>query len=570
MHTNLAGEWRVILLECLPGESACAQKLAGMNPDQTIRAGRNLRVKFPFFFGRLKLIRQFHLRPEQIHADHEYFLNLGALGSIDRTYLNGRLIGSRGLATGDGNYISAWSAPRSYRIGPELLRTGVNTITIELIVLDEKAGLHRTPVHISGADSSQYRLKFLYEYIPVGITLLFLFTSIYVLAILVFRLTPPGYIYFFLAAFAYIFFSLHYFEFPIPVDYAWFYRLHLLSGYVTSGFNVLFFMHVLGYRQSGLIKPILICTLAGGVAHLLFGELYSIFILSRVAHGLVFLLLVGVTLAFLVISTRESTGSLRRVLLLFLIPSVAIAALMNGWDYLVRLDLINGPYIFNYSAYGYFLVILVLNSYQLQSSTRRVLEYRSRLSNERNRIAGDLHDWVGSELTGAIMFLEARSRTDGQLQSLVYQLKEILERLRDLVFFLNRPDEEAYDLHAVIGEYIERLIESGRYTAQKNLQEISLSLAVSLHAQKIFYEWMANCLRHGDARHFHIRWELRRGKAVLVIQSDGASFSWNGKRTSGMGVGLSSMSQRARQIGARVRSVAIPDGTLFVLTVPVP
>lgn len=192
---------------------------------------------------------------------------------------------------------------------------------------------------------------------------------------------------------------------------------------------------------------------------------------------------------------------------------------------------------------------------------------RIRHATERERLLGEVHDSIGARLSTALMQLPANS----QQSELRRILESALEYARDLSTILRMPTQDSSFEEDVAG-YIRTLdglpgiqIE---FTFDPALNTIEGQQRIDL--TRIFQEWTSNCVRHGGARQFTIRFHKRKNHIVIGIRSNGLSFAWRGQEDSpGAGSGLRGIVSRSQRLAGRARSFASPDqnGSIFVLQV---
>lgn len=190
----------------------------------------------------------------------------------------------------------------------------------------------------------------------------------------------------------------------------------------------------------------------------------------------------------------------------------------------------------------------------------RERELTAKLESERARIAGEIHDVVGSELT--VLMLESEDpKTD--MKSLGQRLRLVLESIRDLVFLLNNKTSLAETLEDQITVFAHRLGETRKYEIGVDLQKCGrvLGLDRSLHLHRIFTEWMNNTIRHAKPERVDIRLAQTKENIVLEISHNGLAFDWDGKPNAS---GLGNIARRAAKMRARVGAA----GTRFWLEIP--
>ncbi len=204
----------------------------------------------------------------------------------------------------------------------------------------------------------------------------------------------------------------------------------------------------------------------------------------------------------------------------------------------------------------------------------RLYEQSRELSilSERNRLALDLHDVVSQKLFSLILTAEAAStllaRGEAPAAALdrVQELaREALEELRSLILGLRPPELERDGLVGVLRKEIAML---------SRVHGISIELEADGSPQRgeetilrIADEALHNAVRHSGAR----RIIVRLGQGAVEVQDDGVGFEPAAARLGSTHLGLTSMEERARELGGRLHISSTPGGgTTVRLEVPRP
>jgi signal transduction histidine kinase len=204
----------------------------------------------------------------------------------------------------------------------------------------------------------------------------------------------------------------------------------------------------------------------------------------------------------------------------------------------------------------------------LQRSRERLVGAREE---ERRRLRRDLHDGLGAQLAalnvqaGSIRRLIS-SDPEGA-DELVVELREELRTaiadIRRLVYDLRPPALDELGLLAALRQLAERYgIEGERVRVEVQLPEdlSPLPAAVEVAVYRIAQEAMTNVVRHARANRCVARLAVK-GDVTLEIIDDGVGIPE--ERTAG--VGLSSMRERAAELGGSCIVQSIPEGGTQVL-----
>ena len=214
----------------------------------------------------------------------------------------------------------------------------------------------------------------------------------------------------------------------------------------------------------------------------------------------------------------------------------------------------------------------VLLTADLQRSRERLVTAREE---ERRRLRRDLHDGLGPQLAAQTLKVgSARSlyprdpaAADTLLSELEGDLEVILSDVRRLVYNLRPP---ALDELGLIGAIREAATQYGTNGLKFSIDtpELlpALPAAVEVAAYRIVQEALTNVVRHARARNCAVRL-LIDDELRLEVSDDGAGLPVN--RTAG--VGLSSMHERAAELGGEWSVEASPTGGTRVLArLPLP
>jgi PAS domain S-box-containing protein len=219
-----------------------------------------------------------------------------------------------------------------------------------------------------------------------------------------------------------------------------------------------------------------------------------------------------------------------------------------------------------------------------EAATRAQAELVGRMisvqEDERRRIARDLHDHLGQQLTGLRLKLElvAQSRSGAETQQRVSEAQKVAEQLdRHLDFFTAELRPSALDdlglasaLRQLVREWSENFGIGVEFHTDGSGERLDRD--VETHLYRIAQEALNNVYKHAGARRVGVLLERRNDRLVLIIEDDGAGFHLdqplNGDHRS---LGLLGMQERAALIGGRMEIETVPGhGTTVFLQLPSP
>jgi len=200
---------------------------------------------------------------------------------------------------------------------------------------------------------------------------------------------------------------------------------------------------------------------------------------------------------------------------------------------------------------------------------------------ERRRIARDLHDGVGQQVTALRLLLDVlgNGAPDESLRHRIGQTQSVLEELDkrlDLLTSELRP--VALDLGAVsaIDQFVTEWSNTFGIAAVfkcAGLENLRLSPEVETHLYHVVQEALNNIAKHAKAQHVYVRFEQCDHLLVLTITDDGCGFDLTerarARARARHGLGLVGMRERAVIINATIDVQSAPGrGTTITLRLP--
>ncbi len=194
---------------------------------------------------------------------------------------------------------------------------------------------------------------------------------------------------------------------------------------------------------------------------------------------------------------------------------------------------------------------------------------------EKLRIRRDLHDGVGPLLAAATLQVDALGRRlDGEDEQgaeltgrIVEELQRALQEVRSVVEGLRPAVLDQLGLAAALDEHALALRDAG-LGVHVHVDDTAESAgpAALLAAFRVTTEAMTNALKHADASHVEVSIHRRGASLVIRVVDDGVGIG----PSAGVGVGMSSMSDRALELGGQFSCRrASPRGTEVRADIPV-
>ena len=190
------------------------------------------------------------------------------------------------------------------------------------------------------------------------------------------------------------------------------------------------------------------------------------------------------------------------------------------------------------------------------------------ISEERARLAREIHDGVAQELAGVAFLVDdikARLTQDdlrSDVDAVRSELTRLISELRLSIFELRSVVESEEGLGAALSSYSREVGARAGLTVHLVLQEAEsrLSPEVEMELLRIVQEAMANILKHAQAKNVWVMLRTSPPKATVRVSDDGIGLR-PGRRDS---FGLQIMRERAQRIGGAVEVRTRPGGGTVV------
>lgn len=216
-------------------------------------------------------------------------------------------------------------------------------------------------------------------------------------------------------------------------------------------------------------------------------------------------------------------------------------------------------------------------AFKLQALARRLVDAAEV---ERHRIAGELHDRVGQNLSAininldiALGLLPKESlETRVRLADSLALVDATLQTIENLMAELRPPLLEEYGLGAALGHYLQEFAQrTGMHGALDDAAEAPRGLRreAALALFRIAQEALANVAKHAEAGKVRVLLQKQGNDLVLEISDDGRGFDPGERLPQSTRWGVTSMQERAAAVGGYVQVESTPGaGTTVRASVP--
>lgn len=192
--------------------------------------------------------------------------------------------------------------------------------------------------------------------------------------------------------------------------------------------------------------------------------------------------------------------------------------------------------------------------------------------NERRRIAGDLHDEIGSLLTATRLYLRqldpaaAEERIGAIKEQSLAILDDMIGSTRRISHDLLPPGLAKFGFQAAAEDLCERIDKGGELTVNftsRTARRMKEKDELALY--RVLQELLNNTLKHSNARTVESTFGRRDGGFEFTYRDDGDGF--DASAVSSKGLGLRSIETRVALIGGRLAWETAPGRGLLVTVV---
>ncbi|WP_299091227.1 sensor histidine kinase [uncultured Metabacillus sp.] len=198
------------------------------------------------------------------------------------------------------------------------------------------------------------------------------------------------------------------------------------------------------------------------------------------------------------------------------------------------------------------------------------------ISQERNRLARELHDSVSQQLFAASMMMsaitESRPLSDDRETKQLKLIEETIHQsqleMRALLLHLRPAALNGKSLQEGVQELLVELMQKVSMNIKWKVEPIPLDKGVEDHLFRILQESVSNTLRHAKATSLDVLLIKRDDFVIMRVSDNGVGFEVEEEKTGSYG--LQNMHERAVEIGGTLKIVSLKNkGTRLEVKVPV-
>jgi signal transduction histidine kinase len=224
-------------------------------------------------------------------------------------------------------------------------------------------------------------------------------------------------------------------------------------------------------------------------------------------------------------------------------------------------------------------------SHQLEILNRELARLSASLiatqDGERRRIARELHDGLGQDLTVAKLMLQRVFREEKSAESKNPEIAEIkrlidgaLQQIRNVSYLLHPPLLDEVGLRSALGWFADGLskrsgIEITMAIHPPDFPRLAPELETTLF--RVIQEALTNVIRHARANKAHVMLVRKESEVAVTVKDDGIGVSDEIAefRPNSTGVGIGGMRQRIKELDGQLLLRKVHPGTIVEVVIPI-
>jgi signal transduction histidine kinase len=234
------------------------------------------------------------------------------------------------------------------------------------------------------------------------------------------------------------------------------------------------------------------------------------------------------------------------------------------------------PFWHRWWFYGFIILFIASAVYLINWIRRKQFKSKEQL---RNKIARDLHDDIGSTLSGINIFSKIALRkvhsdqdaSSELLQKINERSSKTMEALSDIVWSINTRNDSMNNVLAKMREYLGEVLEPAgvqyEFMVDKAINHVHINMEMRKEMYLIFKEAVNNATKYAACSLMQVQLIKGFKSVILIIQDNGKGFDVN---TIIPGNGIYNMKERSLKIKADITIQSeINKGTFIRLVLPI-
>jgi ligand-binding sensor domain-containing protein/two-component sensor histidine kinase len=218
------------------------------------------------------------------------------------------------------------------------------------------------------------------------------------------------------------------------------------------------------------------------------------------------------------------------------------------------------------------LLLILVVIYGITYKFKKQLEKQKAIEAERNRIAADMHDDLGSGLT-KITYLSQMALQQAEQKDYLSTIKatstELVENMSEIIWAMKEENNRWDELISYLKLYAQEYGQNNNLAVHFQFPQADMEFTIIGEVRRHIFlstkEVLHNIVKHANAKNISIQIE-KKSAIILTIKDDGQGFKERPEGYLG-GNGLKNIEQRMRKIGGNM-TITQDQGTQITFTIP--
>jgi signal transduction histidine kinase len=213
----------------------------------------------------------------------------------------------------------------------------------------------------------------------------------------------------------------------------------------------------------------------------------------------------------------------------------------------------------------------------LDIQRRKEYENQKKLFEERSRIAGEMHDDLGSTLTTTMMAVEMIKLKPGEaapLEMIGRSANQLSDQINEIIWNMNIKNDNLESLSDYILRFASCFLEEASIHFSWNEDLTEKNILVSGQQRRTIYlcvkELINNIVKHAEATKVMLNIVYAQNQLTIEIKDNGLGLYNSNAKTSGTGNGLANIKKRIESMKGTVTWKDEAPGTFVRIMVPLP
>ncbi|PCJ67788.1 MAG: hypothetical protein COA58_01230 [Bacteroidetes bacterium] len=216
---------------------------------------------------------------------------------------------------------------------------------------------------------------------------------------------------------------------------------------------------------------------------------------------------------------------------------------------------------------------LIIQEQEIKFKNKLIQTNMESEEKERKRIARELHDGVGQQISSIKLGLEnidiSQKKTDGSLTELKRMVTDVLHSVRGISHQMMPLALQRFGLVKALEGLVDFMNENGKiaYSFENlNINELELEETKEVHIYRIAQELISNINKHSQASQATIQLHKQTGQLILTVSDNGLGMP---EKSEKFGMGMPNIRSRVTAINGVLSLNSDTDETTFQIRVPV-